>query len=86
MSVSELERPGHGETIAGYMSAAAIFIAAMAVVVRPLPLAVAALLLSLVATGIGGRWGRLHAVAVGAATVAFIVGMTIAVVAGRPLY
>ena len=86
MSVSELERPGHGETIAGYMSAAAIFIAAMAVVVRPLPRAVAALLLSLVATGIGGRWGRLHAVAVGAATVAFIVGMTIAVVAGRPLY
>jgi hypothetical protein len=86
MSVSELERPGHGETIAGYMSAAAIFIAAMAVVVRPLPLAVAALLLSLVATGIGGRWGRLHAVAVGAATVAFIVGMTIAVITGRPLY
>lgn len=86
MSVSELERPGHGETIAGYMSAAAIFIAAMAVVVRPLPLAVSALLLSLVATGIGGRWGRLHAVAVGAATVAFIVGMTIAVVTGRPLY
>jgi hypothetical protein len=86
MSVSELERPGQGETIAGYMATAAIFLAAMAIVIRPLPLSVAALLLSLVAAGIGGRWGRLHAFAVGAATVAFIVGMTIAVVTGRPLY
>jgi hypothetical protein len=86
MSVSELERPGQGETVAGYMSAAAIFLAAAAVVIRPLPLSIAALLLSLVATGIGGRWGRLHAIAVGAATVGFIVGMTIAVVTGRPLY
>ena len=68
------------------MSAAAIFLAAAAVVIRPLPLSIAALLLSLVATGIGGRWGRLHAIAVGAATVGFIVGMTIAVVTGRPLY
>ena len=37
-------------------------------------------------SGYGQRWGRLHAIAVGAATVAFIVGMTIAVVTGRPLY
>ena len=86
MTFSELERPGHGETIAGYMSAAAIFIAAIAVVVRPLPLALAAIALSLVATTVGGRWGRLHAIAVGVATAAFVVGMTIAVVTGRPLY
>ena len=86
MSVSELERPGYGETVAGYMSAAAIFVGAMALAVRPLVLSVAALALSLVATGIGGRWGRLHAIAVGVATMSFIVGMTIAVITGRPLY
>lgn len=86
MSVSELERRGAAETLAGYMSAAAIFLAAMALVSRPVVLAVAALVLSLTATAIGGRWGRLHAIAVGAATVCFILGMTIAVVTNRPLF
>ena len=86
MSVSELERQGHGETIAGYMSAAAVFLGAIALVVRPLPLSLAAIALSLVATTIGGRWGRLHALAVGFATASFVIGMTIAVVTGRPLY
>ena len=86
MSVSELDRTGHGEAIAGYMSAVAIFVGAMALAVRPLPLSLAALVLSLVATGIGGRWGRLHAFAVGAATLSFILGMTIAVVTSRPLW
>ena len=74
MSVSELDRRGPAETLAGYMTATAIFLGA------------AALVLSLTATAIGGRWGRLHAIAVGAATVGFILGMTIAVVTSRPLF
>jgi hypothetical protein len=86
VSTSELERARPAEVVAGYMSAAALFLAAIALAVRPLPIALAALTLSLVGTAIGGRWGRLHAIAVGAATVAFVVGMTIAVLAGRPLY
>lgn len=86
MSVSELERRGPAEVLAGYMSAAAIFLAATALAFRPLVLALAALVLSLTATAIGGRWGRLHAIAVGAATVGFILGMTIAVVTSRPLF
>jgi len=87
MSTPErLERVSAAEALAGYMSATAIFIAALALVIRPLPLSVAALLLSLVAAGMGGRWGRLRAAAVAAATVAFVLGMTIAVVTGRPLY
>ena len=86
MNVSPFERAGPAEVLAGYMSAAAIFIAVMALAVRPLPLSVAALALSLVATAIGGRWGRLHALAVAAATTAFVLGMTIAVLTSRPLY
>ena len=86
MSTRELERARPAEVVAGYMSAAAIFLAAMALAVRPLPLALAALTLSLFATAIGGRWGNLHAIAVGAATVGFVLGMTIAVLTGRPLY
>jgi hypothetical protein len=80
------ERSSPAEFIAGYMSAAAIFLAAMALAVRPALLSIAAIVLGLVATAIGGRWGRLHAVAVGAGTVSFVAGMTIAVVTGRPLF
>ena len=86
MTISELDRRGPAETLAGYMSVTAIFLAAAALAFRPLVLALAALVLSLTATAIGGRWGRLHAIAVGAATVGFILGMTIAVVTSRPLY
>ena len=86
MSVSELERRGPAETLAGYMSAVAIFLAVAALAYRPLVLALAALVLSLTATAIGGRWGRLHAIAVGAATVGFILGMSIAVVTSTPLF
>jgi hypothetical protein len=86
LSVSEIDRRGPAETLAGYMSATAIFLAAMALVYRPVVLALCALVLSLTATAIGGRWGRLHAIAVGAATVGFILGMTIAVVTNRPIF
>ena len=86
MSTQLVERDGPGEILAGYMAAAAIFLAAIALVVRPLPLSVAALALSLVATAIGGRFARLQAFAVAAATLGFILGMTIAVGTGRPLY
>lgn len=87
MSTNELyERARPAEALAGYMSAAAIFLAAVAVVFRPLPLSLAALVLSLVATAIGGRWGNLHAFAVGAATIGFVTGMTVAAITGHPLY
>jgi len=81
LSAHELDRRGPAETLAGYMSAAAIFLAVMALAYRPL-----VLVLSLTATAIGGRWGKLHAIAVGAATVGFILGMSIAVVTGNPLF
>jgi hypothetical protein len=87
MSTSEVyERARPAEVLAGYMSAAAIFLAALAVVYKPLPLALAALALSLTATAMGGRWGNLHAFAVGAATVGFIAGMTVAAVTSHPLF
>jgi uncharacterized membrane protein YcfT len=86
VSATPYERARPAEVVAGYMSAAAIFVALMGLAVRPLPLTVAALLLSLVATGLGGRWGRLHALAGAVATIAFVLGMTIAVLTSRPLY
>ena len=86
MSVAPFERARPAEVLAGYMSAAAIFLSAIALAVRPLPISVGALVLALVATALGGRWGRLHAIAVAAATTSFVLGMTIAVITGRPLY
>jgi hypothetical protein len=83
---SPLERARPAEVLAGYMSAAAMFLAGIGLAVRPLPLEVTAIVLALVATAIGGRWGRLHAIAVGVATVGFVLGMTIAVLTSRPLY
>jgi hypothetical protein len=84
--VPAFERARPAEVLAGYMSAAAIFLSGIAIAVRPLPLSVAALMLALFATAIGGRWGRLHAIAMAAATIAFVVGMTVAVLTSRPLY
>ena len=89
MSAADYEqgdRANPAEIIAGYMSAAAIFISVIALAVRPVPLSIAAILLGLVASAIGGRWGRLHAIAVGCGTCAFVLGMTIAVLTGRPLF
>lgn len=80
------ERARPAEALAGYMSAAAIFLGAAAIAYKPLPLSLAALVLSLTATAFGGRWGNLHAFAVGAATVGFVAGMTVAVVTNNPLY
>ena len=86
MSTPPVERDGAGEIVAGYMAAAAIFVGAIALVIRPLPLSLASLALALSATAVGGRFARLQALAVGVATAAFVLGMTIAVVTGRPLY
>lgn len=86
MSAPELERDSPGEILAGYMAGAAIFVGAIALAVRPVPLSLAALVLALVSTGIGGRFSRLQAIAVAAATTSFVLGLTIAVLTDRPLY
>lgn len=87
LSAEPVDRSGSAETLAGFMAAAAIFVGAIALAVRPLPLSVAAIVLSLVATAMSGpRSARLAAFSVGAATLAFVVGMTIAVLTDHALY
>jgi hypothetical protein len=87
VSTAPVQRDGISDTFAGYLAAAAIFIGAIALAVRPLPLSVAAIVLSLVATGMSGpRSGRIVALSVAAATASFILAMTIAVLTDRPLY
>jgi hypothetical protein len=87
VSSAPIERDSTADTFAGYLAAAAIFIGAIALAARPVPLSVASIVLSLVATGMSGpRSARIAAVSVGVATTSFIVAMTIAVLTDRALY
>ena len=74
------------EALAGFMAAAAIFLALMGVAWRPVRLTIVAALLALVATAIGGRSVRLAGWAVATAGVCWMVGMTLAILSGHPLY
>lgn len=86
MSVPSLGRDRPGEILAGLMASAAIFAAVVAVAYRPLRIAPFAMLLALVAAGLGGRHSKLAAAAVFVATACWVVGMTLAIITDNPLY
>jgi hypothetical protein len=79
-------RGGPAETVGGFLAAAAIFLSLVGVAYRPLRLIPFAILLSLIAVGIGGRSERLgtYAVAIGAAC--FAIGLAVAVITSHPLW
>jgi hypothetical protein len=86
------------DTLTGLMSATAIFLAFLCatdlhlgiggekVQMRPVRIGVAAVILALVAAGIGGRHRKLAAIATGIAAAGWLVGMIVAVVTERPLF
>lgn len=86
MSAPPLDRDRPSEVLAGLMSAAAIAAGTVALAYRPLRLALFAILLALIAAGLGGRHSRLAAFAVGVATVCWVLGMAIAIMTDNPLY
>jgi hypothetical protein len=89
MSEAQIEQSGDSrimETLAGLMAAASIFLSLMGLAFRPMRMTVFAALLALVAAAIGGRHKRLAAFALGTAGVCWILGLTIAIVTGHPLY
>ena len=86
------------DTISGLMSAAAIFLALIGatdlhlsisgqdVQMRPVRTGVAAVVLALVAAGMGGRHKKLATVAVAIAGAGWVLGMIVAVVTEKPLF
>jgi len=79
--------PGRpGDTLAGFLSAAAIFAAAIGLAYRPLRLVPVALLLALLATAIGGRHARLATLAVCFGAACFVLGLAFAVITSHPLW
>jgi hypothetical protein len=75
-----------GEVIAGLLAAFSIFASCIGVAYRPARLIPVAILLALLATGLGGRNARLAIWAVGIGGVCFVLGMAVAVLTGNPIY
>ena len=79
------ERPA--EIAAGYLAAISMTASAIALVYRPVRLAPFAILVALIAAALAGdRNSKLAGAAVAAATLAWLVGMAIAVLLSRPIY
>jgi hypothetical protein len=74
------------ETVAGYLSAIAIFISVVGIAWHPLRLIIPGLAIALIASGMGSGKGRLQFAAVLICTVCLFLGLTVAVVSSSPLW
>jgi predicted membrane protein len=74
------ERHGAVDVVASLLAAFSITLSALALVERPARLAPVAAILALVAGRMSARWSKLAMAAMIIATVAWVVGMTIAVI------
>jgi hypothetical protein len=83
---SDPTRGRASETIAGYLAAVAIFAAAIGTAWHPLRLIPLAVVLALVAVGIGGRSTRLASWAVLICAICFFIGVAAAVITSHPLW
>jgi hypothetical protein len=86
MSAVPGERARPSESVAGFLAAVALFVSLIGIAYRPVRLIPGAVVVALVAVGMGGRHQRLAAFALAVAAVAWVVGMTIAVITSNPLY
>jgi hypothetical protein len=84
---SSTGRPSNAtENVAGYLATAAIFIALIGIAYRPVRIIPAAVVLALIAVGMGTRSRGLGIAAVAVTAVSFVAGMTAAVLTGHPLW
>jgi hypothetical protein len=86
MSSTPYERTRPAETVAGFLAAAAIFVSLTGIAYRPLRLIPIAIVLALIATGIGGRATRIATWAVAICAFSFVAGMAAAVITSNPLW
>ena len=86
MSAASYERRRPAETVAGFLAAASIFVSLTGIAYRPLRLIPFAIVLALIALGIGGRHERLAGYAVMIGAVSFTLGLAAAVVTSNPLW
>jgi hypothetical protein len=82
----EAEGGGPAEAIAGLMAAGAMAAGAWALVDRPAVIAPGAIIIALVAAGIGGRHAGLARLAVYVCALWWLLGMTVAIWLGNDLF
>jgi hypothetical protein len=78
------ERPA--EIVAGFLAVLAMAGGAIAVVVRPVPIGITAILVGFLAVALADRNQRLAAAGVTLASVGFLGGMIVSVLTSRPLW
>ncbi|MBD0348142.1 MAG: hypothetical protein ICV59_03240 [Thermoleophilia bacterium] len=81
-----VERDRPADVVAGFIAAAALFAGLVAIVYRPVRVSPVALIVALVAVGIGGRHARLATIAVGVVASGWVLGMILSILADRPLW
>jgi hypothetical protein len=87
VSTTQARRPNRpAETVAGFLAAAGVFVSLVGVAYRPLRLIPFAVLISLIAVGIGGRSERLATYAVAIGALCFALGLAVAVITSHPLW
>jgi hypothetical protein len=86
VSAQPVERSGAVDTVAGLMAALAIATATLGIAYKPVRVIPLAIVVALVALGIGGRNARLAGFAVMWGAVCWVAGMTIAVITERSLW
>jgi hypothetical protein len=80
------ERGSRADGVAGFLATLALFAGLLTIAYRPVRIGPFALVVALIAVGIGGRHARLATWAVAVVTVGWVAGMIIAVVTENPLY
>ena len=81
---STVDRPA--DAVAGLLATLAIVGSCVALFYRPIRITPFAILISLIAAGIGGRHQRLAAIALGVSGVCFIVGTFFAIITNHPIF
>jgi len=81
------EREGSAESVAGFLSAIAIFGGLVAIAQRPVTIGLFSLFIGLVAAAMAsGRHRNLAAAAVAIAATSWLIGMIVCVLTNRPLW
>ena len=80
------DRNPQTDAIAGFLAAAALVAGLFSIVYKPVRIAPVALVIALIAVGIGGRNERLATWAVATVTVGWVLGMIVAVITENPVY
>lgn len=86
MSTGPISEDRPVDAIAGLLAAISVLASAIGLAYRPARLIPFAILLAVIAAGMGGRHSRLAATAIAVGGVCFVVGMAVAVITNNPVF